>query len=196
MNLHIIIDHLISEVYFMHFVLLFCILMVLVDSVLARSDASPWVMTVRTIFACFSVYCGAHFALCSIKGWPFIIERGQLRIFLPCPLGSRTKFSFFFLWKTAVILIDEIQRCPKQSGGSPTVAHRRGAPVLSLFGRKKKERVRRTPGGKETKSRFSVQKGQKSSISLQAVGKWKKTFSTCRRKQYLLGFFFFFTPSP
>lgn len=131
-------------------------------------------MTLRTIFACFSAYCGTHSALCSIKGWPFIIERGQLRIFLPCPLGSRTKFSFF-LWKTAVILIDEIQRCPKQSGGSPTVAHRRGAPVLSLFRRKKKERVRRTPGGQEKKSRFSVQKGQKSSISLQGSGKVEET---------------------
>lgn len=110
-------------------------------------------------------------------------REGQLRIFylvrsVPGPKSA-------FLWKTAVILIDEIQRCPKQSGGSPTAAHRRGASVLSLFPAKKGARPENTRG---KKSRFSVQKGQKSSISLQAVGKWRKSFSTCRRKQYLLSF--------
>lgn len=74
---------------------------------------------------------------------------GQLRIFylsrsVPQPNSA-------FLWKTAVILIDEIQRCPKQSGGSPTVAHRRGAPVLSLFPAKKGARPENTRG---RKSRF------------------------------------------
>lgn len=71
-------------------------------------------------------------------------REGQLRIFylarsVPGPNSA-------FLWKTAVILIDEIQRCPKQSGGSPTVAHRRGAPVLSLFPGKKGARPENTRG--------------------------------------------------
>lgn len=113
-------------------------------------------------------------------------REGQLRIFylarsVPAPNSA-------FLWKTAVILIDEIQRCPKQSGRSPTVAHRRGAPLLPLFARKKGARPENTRG--KQKSRISVQKRPKSSISLQAVGKWRKTFSICERQQYLLTFFF------
>lgn len=73
-------------------------------------------------------------------------QEGQLRIFylvrsVPGPKSA-------FLWKTAVILIDEIQRCPKQSGGSPTAAHRRGAPVLSLFPGKKGARPENTRGKK------------------------------------------------
>lgn len=75
---------------------------------------------------------------------PIYHREGQLRIFylahsVPGPNSA-------FLWKTAVILIDEIQRCPKQSGGSPTVAHRRGAPVLLLFLRKKRARPENTRG--------------------------------------------------
>lgn len=62
-------------------------------------------------------------------------REGQLRIFYLA--RSVPGLNSAFLWKTAVILIDEIQRCPKQSAGSPTAAHRRGAPVLSLFPRKK-----------------------------------------------------------
>lgn len=67
---------------------------------------------------------------------------GQLRIFylarsVPAPNSA-------FLWKTAVILIDEIQRCPKQSRRSPTVAHRRGAPLLPLFAGKKGARPENT----------------------------------------------------
>lgn len=73
-------------------------------------------------------------------------REGQLRIFylarsVPAPNSA-------FLWKTAVILIDEIQRCPKQSGRSPTVAHRRGAPLLPLFARKKGARPENTRGKK------------------------------------------------
>lgn len=111
-------------------------------------------------------------------------REGQLRIFylarsVPAPNSA-------FLWKTAVILIDEIQRCPKQSGRSPTVAHRRGAPLLPLFLWKKGARPENTRG---RKSWFSVQKRPKSSISLQAVGKWRRTFSICGWQQYLLTFF-------
>lgn len=97
---------------------------------------------------------------------------GQLRIFYLARSAPGPNSAF--LWKTAVILIDEIQRCPEQSVRSPTVAHRRGAPVLPLF-RRRKKRVRRIPG-RGKKSRFSVQKSHKSRFSLQAVGKFRKTF--------------------
>lgn len=75
---------------------------------------------------------------------PIYHREGQLRILylvrsVPGPNSA-------FLWKTAVILIDEIQRCPKQSGRSPTVAHRRGAPLLSLFSGKKGARPENTRG--------------------------------------------------
>lgn len=73
-------------------------------------------------------------------------REGQLRIFyldrsVPAPNSA-------FLWKTAVILIDEIQSCPKQSGRSPTVAHRRGAPLLPLFPWNKGARPENTRGKK------------------------------------------------
>lgn len=96
-----------------------------------------------TIFACFSVLW--HVFLYLLNQRMAIYHReGQLRIFylarsVPGPNSA-------FLWKTAVILIDEIQRCPKQSRRSPTVAHRRGAPVLSLFRRKKGARPENTRG--------------------------------------------------
>lgn len=100
-------------------------------------------MSLLTIFACFSVLW--HVFLYLLNQRMAIYHReGQLRIFylarsVPGPNSA-------FLWKTAVILIDEIQRCPKQSGGSPTVAHRRGAPVLSLFPGKKGARPENTRG--------------------------------------------------
>ena len=127
-----------------------------------------------------------HVFLYLLNQWMAIYHReGQLRIFylarsVPAPNSA-------FLWKTAVILIDEIQRCPKQSGRSPTVAHRRGAPLLPLFARKKGARPENTRG---KNPEFQVKRGPKSSISLQAVGKWRKTFSICGRQQYLLTFFF------
>lgn len=88
-------------------------------------------------------------------------REGQLRIFylarsVPAPNSA-------FLWKTAVILIDEIQRCPKQSGRSPTVAHRRGAPLLPLFARKKGGRPENTRGGKKN-SEFQFKRGQKATF--------------------------------
>lgn len=96
-----------------------------------------------TIFACFSVLWHVFLYLLNQR-MAIYHQEGQLRIFylarsVPQPNSA-------FLWKTAVILIDEIQRCPKQSGGSPTVAHRRGAPVLSLFLRKKGARPENTRG--------------------------------------------------
>lgn len=114
-----------------------------VDSSLVWSDAritSP----LSTISARFLSLCGTYFSICSIKGWPFIIE-GDSLVFSTLPARFHEPNSAF-LWKTAVILIDEIQRCPKQSRGSPTVAHRRGAPVLSLFPGKKGARPENTRG--------------------------------------------------
>lgn len=106
-------------------------------------------------------------------------QEGQLRIFylvrsVPGPNSA-------FLWKTAVILIDEIQRCPKQSGRSPTVAHRRGAAVLSLFGRKKGARPENTRGTKITSFLFKWPRKQR---LFTASGKVKEPLSVCRPQQY------------
>jgi len=148
--------------------------MSLLDSFLALSDTSaPWTIRVS------QTNCGTHFSICSIKGWPFIIEGDS---FVFSTLQARFQHQIqAFLWKTAVILIDEIQRCPKQSGGSPTVAHRRGASSVVIVPPERKERVRRTPGGekrknkKKRKSRFSVQKGQKSRSFFTGSGKVEET---------------------
>lgn len=118
--------------------------LVLLASFLAWCDATRWVTIPWTICACFSVHCGHVFLYLLNQRMAIYHREGQLRIFylarsVPGPNSA-------FLWKTAVILIDEIQRCPKQSGGSPTVAHRRGAPVLSLFPRKKGARPENTRG--------------------------------------------------
>ena len=83
-------------------------------------------------------------------------REGQLRIFylarsVPAPNSA-------FLWKTAVILIDEIQRCPKQSGGSPTVAHRRGSSSVVIV----KHRERSASGEHQgKKSRFHFKRAKK-----------------------------------
>lgn len=103
----------------------------------------PWVLSSSTIFPCSSVLWHVFLYLLNQR-MPIYHREGQLRILylvrsVPGPNSA-------FLWKTAVILIDEIQRCPKQSGRSPTVAHRRGAPVLSLFFGKKGARPENTRG--------------------------------------------------
>lgn len=115
--------------------------------------------------------------MCPIKGWPFIIEKDSPRIFYLAHSVPATNSAF--LWKTAVILIDEIQRCPEQSGGSPTVVHRRGAPVLSLFLRKKEAR----PG--EKKSRFSVQRGPKAAFLYRQWESGRKPFSHLQEETIL-----------
>lgn len=113
-------------------------------------------------------------------------REGQLRIFylassVPGPNSA-------FLWKTAVILIDEIQRCPKQSGGSPTVAHRRGAPVLPLFPGKKGARPENTRG---KKSRFSVQRGPEKQHFFTGSGKVEENlFPLADENNTCLAFFF------
>lgn len=138
------------------------------------------------------MYCGTYFSSCSIKGWPFIIEKDSFVFFfffstLPARFQEPNSA---FLWKTAVILIDEIQRCPKQSGGSPTVAHRRGAPVLSLFRRKKGARPENTRGKKKKKVPIFSSKGPEKQHFFTGSGKVEENlFPLCRRKQYLLGFF-------
>jgi len=135
-----------------------------------------------TIFVCFS-YCGTYFSICSIKGWPFIIEKDSF-VFSTLPARFQDQIQHFYgkLQSFWLMKSKDVQNNPRD-------------PQLWRTGRvlqcchcsaERKERVRRTPG---EKSRFSVQKGQKSSVSLQAVGKWRKTFSTCTRKQYLLCFF-------
>lgn len=141
-------------------------------------------MSLLTIFACFSVLWRAFLYLLNQR-MAIYHREGQLRIFylarsVPGPNSA-------FLWKTAVILIDEIQRCPKQSGGSPTVAHRRGAPVLSLFPRKKGARPGNTRGKNHD---FQFKRARKAAFLYRQWESAGKPFSTCRRKQYLLCFFF------
>lgn len=125
------------------------------DYFLAWSDATPRVLL--TIFAC-SLPVPWHAFLYLLNQRMAIYHReGQLRIFyLACTVPGPNSA---FLWKTAVILIDEIQRCPQQSGGSPTVAHRRGAPVLSLFLRNKGARPENTRGKKKKKITIFSSKG-------------------------------------
>lgn len=110
-------------------------------------------------------------------------REGQLRIFVPCPLSSRTKISIFmencshFDWWNP--------KMSKTIRGIPNCGAPAGCSSVVIVPWEEKSASGEHQG---KKSRFSVQKGQKSSISLQAVGKWRKTFSTCRRKQYLLSF--------
>lgn len=73
-----------------------------------------------------------------------------------------------FLWKTAVILIDEIQRCPKQSPRSPTVAHRQGCCSVVIVPREERsasgehQEERKIPifSSKEPKKRFFTGSGK------------------------------------
>lgn len=95
-----------------------------------------------------------------------------------------------FLWKTAVILIDEIQRCPKQSGGSPTVAHRRGAPVLSLFRRKKGARPENTRGKKKKNPDFQFKRARKAAFLYRQWESGRKPFSTLQTETILAWLFF------
>lgn len=115
---------------------------------------------------------------------PIYHGEGQLRILYL--IRSVPRPNSAFLWKTAVILIDEIQRCPKQSGRSPTVAHRRGAPVLPLLLAKKGARPENTRGKSHD---FSSKGARKAAILYRQWESAAKPFSTCRRKQYLLGVF-------
>lgn len=143
---------------------------------------SPW-----TIFACFSAHCGTHLSIGPIKGWPFIIERDSSVFFSPpFPVRLHDQIQHFYgkLQSFWLMKSKDVQNNPQDPQLWRTG---RGAAVLSLFPAKKGARPGNTR--RKEKSRFSAQKSQRT-VSLQAVGKWRKTFSTCRRKQYLLGLFF------
>lgn len=66
-----------------------------------------------------------------------------------------------FLWKTAVILIDEIQRCPKQSPRSPTVAHRQGCCSVVIVPREERSASRERHAGGEKNPDFQLKRGRK-----------------------------------
>lgn len=141
-------------------------------------------------------YCDTHLSpIAPSKNRAIYHPRGQLTPhFFPPPLAATFSRSAppppdsAFLWKTAVILIDEIQRCPKQSLRSPTVAHRQGCCSVVIVPREERSASGECHAGGEKKSRFSAEKGQKT-VSLQAVGKWRRSLSSRRRKQYPLGLF-------
>lgn len=155
--------------------------MFVVDSFLAWSDARAWVMSLLTIFACFLSTVARISPFAQSKDG-HLSSRRTASYFLPCPLGSRTKFSIFmencshFDWWNP--------KMSKTIRGIPNCGAPAGCSSVVIVPQKERSASGEHQG---KKSRFSVQKGQKSSISLQAVGKWRKTFS--RRKQYLLGFF-------
>lgn len=164
--------------------LVFSSLMVLVDSFLAWSDARPWVMSLRTIFACFSVYCGTYFSIAQSKDG-HLSSRRTASYFLPCPLGSRTKFSIFmencshFDWWNP--------KMSKTIRGIPNCGAPAGCSSVVIVPREERSASGEHQG--EKKSRFSVQKGQKSSVSLQAVGKCRKTFFHLQTKTILAWLF-------
>lgn len=66
-----------------------------------------------------------------------------------------------FLWKTAVILIDEIQRCPKQSPRSPTVAHRQGCCSVAIVPREERSASGEHHAGGEKNPDFQLKRGRK-----------------------------------
>lgn len=148
------------------------------------SDVRPWVISLWTIFACFSLHCCTYFSICSIKGWPFIIERDSF-VFSTLPARFQHQIQHFYgkLQSFWLMKSKDVQNNP----GDPQLWRTGGVLHCCHCSQGRKERVLRTPGGK--KSPISVQKRPKSSISLQAVGKWRKTFSICERQQYLLTFF-------
>lgn len=126
----------------------------------------------------------ARFSLFAQSKDGHLSSRRTASYFLPCPLGSRTKFSIFmencshFDWWNP--------KMSKTIRGIPNCGAPAGCSSVVIVPEKERSASGEHQG---KKSRFSVQKGQKSSVSLQAVGKCRKTFSTCTRKQYLLGFF-------
>lgn len=132
----------------------------------------------------FLSLCVARISLFAQSKDGHLSSRETASYFLPCPLGSTTKFSIFmenrshFDWWNP--------KMSKTIRGIPNCGAPAGCSSVVIVPREERSASGEHQG---KKSRFSVQKGQKSSVSLQAVGKCRKTFSTCRRQQYLLGFF-------
>lgn len=123
----------------------------------------------RTISACFSAHCGPHLSpLAPIKGQGHLSSRGTALHFFfslsPSRYLSRSAPpppNSAFLWKTAVILIDEIQRCPKQSPRSPTVAHRQGCCSVAIVPREERSASGEHHAGGEKNPDFQLKRGRK-----------------------------------
>lgn len=163
----------------------FSSLMVLVDSFLAWSDARPWVMSLWTIFACFSVYCGTYFSIAQSKDG-HLSSRRTASYFLPCPLGSRTKFSIFmencshFDWWNP--------KMSKTIRGIPNCGAPAGCSSVVIVPREERSASGEHQGEKNPD--FQFKRARKAAFLYRQWESAGKPFSTCRRKQYLLGFFF------
>lgn len=156
-------------------------LMICGDSFLAWSDARPWVLASQS--SPVSQYYGTYFSICSIKGWPFIIEKDSF-VFSTFPARFQDQIQHFYgkLQSFWLMKSKDVQN----NHGDPQLWRTGGVLQCCHCSAERKERVRRTPG---EKSRFSVQKAQKSSISLQAVGKCRKTFFHLQTKTILAWLF-------
>lgn len=97
-----------------------------------------------------------------------------------------------FLWKTAVILIDEIQRCPKQSPRSPTVAHRQGCCSVAIVPREERSASGEHHAGGEKNPDFQLKRGRKAFLYRQ----WEsggEAFPLAHGNNTCLAFFFSFS---
>lgn len=107
-------------------------------------------------------------------------SRRTASYFLPCSLGSSTKFQHFYgkpqsfwLMKSKDVQNNPRDPQPRRTGGVLQCCH--------CFW-ERKERVRRSPGKNHD---FQFKRGQKSSVSLQAVGKLRKTLFHSQTKTIL-----------
>lgn len=111
-------------------------------------------------------------------------SRRTASYFLPCPLGSRTKFSIFmencshFDWWNPKMskTIMEIPNCGAPAGCSSVV-------IVP-------QKERSASGEHQGKNHdFQFKRPRKAAFLYRQWESAGKPFSTCRRKQYLLGFF-------
>lgn len=112
-------------------------------------------------------------------------SRRTASYFLPCALGSSTKFQHFYgkpqsfwLMKSKDVQNNPRDPQPRRTGGVLQCCH---------CSSKRKERVRRSPGGRKGGKNhdFQFKRGQKSSVSLQAVGKLRETLFHSQTKTIL-----------
>lgn len=126
---------------------------------------------------------GTYFSICSIKGWPFIIEKDSF-VFSTLPARFQDQIQHFYgkLQSFWLMKSKDVQNNP----GDPQLWRTGGVLQCCHCSPGRKERVRRTPGEKITT--LSSKEAEKQRF-FTGSGKVEETFSTSRRKQYLLGFF-------
>lgn len=123
------------------------------------SDVRPWVISLWTIFACFSLHCCTYFSICSIKGWPFIIERDSF-VFSTLPARFQHQIQHFYgkLQSFWLMKSKDVQNNP----GDPQLWRTGGVLHCCHCSQGRKERVLRTPGGKNPE--FQFKRGQKAAF--------------------------------